>query len=328
MIDGQATPDPDPAAVALTRSVGRIRLRHLQCFLAVADAGQLGRAALQLSITQPAVSKTLKELEDLLGCALFVRGRAGVTMTPAAAAFYRHASSSVQSLSAAVHSVVGRPDAAALRLGVLPTIAPVLLPPLWSRSGAALPGATVQVRTGRNAALLAQLRSRELDAVIARLSDPEAMAGLSFEPLYTEPLGLIARRDHPLSAAARASGDRPSPALLHGLSGVPWVLPLPGTLLRQVADAFLAGHRLQPRHGVVETLDTALAAALVQGGDAVWIAPRGIAAVAAGLCAWPLALSPHEQVGLILRSDTPPSPALATLLDALRRLARSRSRAG
>jgi LysR family pca operon transcriptional activator len=59
---------------------GRVKLRHLQCFLAVADQGSLQKAATRLAITQPAVSKTLAELEDMLGVALFVRGRGAVSL--------------------------------------------------------------------------------------------------------------------------------------------------------------------------------------------------------------------------------------------------------
>ena len=60
----------------------------------------------------------------------------------------------------------------------------------------------VRVSTGRNAQLIEHLRSRELDAVIGRLSDPELMAGLSFESLYAEPMVIVLRPGHPLATAA------------------------------------------------------------------------------------------------------------------------------
>ena len=74
-------------------AIGRIRLRHLQCFLAVAQFGNLRRAALALAITQPAVTKTINELEDMLAKPLFVRGRHGATLTPEGETFMRHAGS-------------------------------------------------------------------------------------------------------------------------------------------------------------------------------------------------------------------------------------------
>ena len=83
----------------------RIKYRHLQCFLAVAQHGSLQKAADVLAITQPAVSKTLKELEDLLAVRLFERGRRGAVPTREGEAFLRHAGASVSALREAVASV-------------------------------------------------------------------------------------------------------------------------------------------------------------------------------------------------------------------------------
>jgi uncharacterized membrane protein len=69
-----------PSSTALSR----IRLRHLQCFLAIVRTGTLGGAAQALSITQPAVTKTMNELEEILGTKLFTRGRKGAAITPVA----------------------------------------------------------------------------------------------------------------------------------------------------------------------------------------------------------------------------------------------------
>src|SRR5437762_2472730 len=82
-----------------TRPPGRIRLRHLQCFLAIVQNGTLGSAAQALSITQPAVTKTVNELEEILGAKLFERGRKGVTLTPEAEVFVPHANASMEALA-------------------------------------------------------------------------------------------------------------------------------------------------------------------------------------------------------------------------------------
>src|SRR4051794_21969784 len=109
------------------QTLSRIRLRHLQCFLAVAQQGNLRRAAQALAITQPAVTKTLNELEQMLGTPLFVRGRKGATLTAEAELFLRHAHASVDALAHAVDSVAagpGGPGEVPLRIGILPTVAP------------------------------------------------------------------------------------------------------------------------------------------------------------------------------------------------------------
>ena len=328
-----------PALSAATRgpsaardaALNRIRLRHLQCFLAVAQHGNLRRAALALAITQPAVTKTLNELEDLLGKALFVRGRGGATLTAEAEAFMPHARASLQALALAVDSV--RRERAApplLRLGVLPTVAPSFLPAVLSPLLAQWPALDVRIATGRNAQLIEQLRSRDVDAVIGRLADPELMQGVSFEHLYAEPVVIVARPRHPLlRAAARRRGTRPD------LAHYPCVLPPSGTQIRQVADGFLARHGLGADSGRIETLDTALARALVLEGDHLWFTPLG--AVQPDLSSGALVrlaprLTPHEAVGLILRTEPLTSAPLQAFLAAVRvcaaRRARPRRRAG
>ena len=100
----------------------RIKFRHLQCFLAVAEQGSLQKASGVLSITQPAVSKTLKELESLLAVRLFERGRKGAVLTASGVAFMRHAGASVRALREAVASVSqtqGRGQVT-VAIGVLP----------------------------------------------------------------------------------------------------------------------------------------------------------------------------------------------------------------
>ncbi|MBS0444932.1 MAG: pca operon transcription factor PcaQ [Proteobacteria bacterium] len=297
-----AAPSDERAADA---ALSRIRLRHLQCFLAVAKLGNLRRAAAALSITQPAVTKTLNELEALLGKPLFVRSRLGSTLTAEAQAFLQHASDSVGSLGLAVHSVRGRPDATPLAIGVLPTATPSFLPGVLRAFAAQWPAVPVRVHTGRNAQLVEALRKREFDAVIGRLSDPELMAGLSFEHLYAEPVVAVVRAGHALVGKTRRTPD---------LAAWPLVLPPAGTLIRQVVDGFLQQRGLATPAGVVETLDIALARALVLQGDNLWFTPLGAAQpdLAAGtLRRLAFTLTPDEPVGLILRTE--PAAASASL---------------
>jgi len=308
---------PPPAHRTRDSALGRIRLRHLQCFLAVAQFGNLRRAAQALSITQPAVTKTLNELEALLAKPLFVRGRHGATLTGEGETFLRHASDSVNALGSAVDSVLREPDAAPLRIGVLPTVAGAFLPGVLQDFAARWPRLSVQVGTGRNTPLIEQLRSRELDAVIGRLADPELMAALSFEPLYAEPMVIVLRPGHALAPRSTRSA---APALA-AIGAHPLVLPPAGTLIRQVADGFLRRHGISAQAGLVETLDTALARALVLQGDNLWFTPRG--AVQADLAAGTLRrlspdLTPEEPVGLLLRTEPVTSATVQAFISVVR----------
>jgi LysR family pca operon transcriptional activator len=308
-------------------ALARIRLRHLQCFLAVAQFGNLRRAAQALAITQPAVTKTLNELEALLARPLFARGRHGATLTPEGETFMRHAGDSVNALGEAVDSVLREPEAAPLRIGVLPTVAAAFLPGVLQAFSARWPLVTVRVATGRNAQLIEQLRARELDAVIGRLSDPELMAGLSFEPLYAEPMVVALRPGHALAPqSTRKTASTAAPAL--ALIGThPLVLPPAGTLIRQVADVFLRRHGIGPQAGVVETLDTALARALVLQADNLWFTSRGTVQSdldAGTLVRLGVTLTPDEAVGLVLRAERTTSATAQSFVAAVRAQAAAR----
>ncbi|RDH95893.1 pca operon transcription factor PcaQ [Caldimonas thermodepolymerans] len=292
----------------------RLQLRHLHCFLAVARLGNLRRAAESLAVTQPAVTKTLAELEDILGVALFVRSRRGAALTPQGHEFLRHANTVVSLLGEAVDSISGSRARPALRVGALPTLAASFLPRVLQ---GLQPLGAVQVSTGRNRELLDRLQHGELDIVIGRLAEPEQMVGLSFEHLFSEPLVVVVHPAHPLAAT------RPVEAA--ALGRYPLVLPLGGTLIRHAADSLLATHGIQPHSGVVETLAVSLGRRLCLESQAAWFTPLSAVApdLADGLLhRLPLATGTHEPVGLALRTDQTPPPPLQALVAAVRRAAR------
>jgi LysR family pca operon transcriptional activator len=304
----------------------RIKFRHLQCFLAVAQHGSLQKAAEMLSITQPAVSKTLKELEVLVSVRLFERGRRGAVLTRSGETFFRHAGASVSALREAVASVspLRQNVQSVVTLGVLPTVAPWLMPPLLRQldqlaasGGLAL---SLKLHTDHNPALLTQLRQRALDLVIGRFAEPSQMLGLTFENLYVEPLVLVVRPSHPLLLDAALRTD----PLAH-LTAFTLVLPLQGTAIRLTADHFLVtcGLRLPPR--TLETLAVSVARHYAASSDAVWLTPASAAQAeldAGLLCALPVSMNGSDElVGLTLRADTVPTDAQHAVLTAIRQLA-------
>ncbi|WP_431098582.1 pca operon transcription factor PcaQ [Polaromonas aquatica] len=306
----------------------RIKYRHLQCFLAVAQHGSLQKAADVLAITQPAVSKTLKELEDLLTVRLFERGRKGAVPTREGEAFMRHAGASVSALREAVASVAQtrRQGSAVIAIGVLPTVAPWLMPLLLVRQEAqAGPEAqtSLRIQTGSNPELLASLRQRELDLVIGRFAEPAHMLGLTFEHLYADPLVLAVRPGHPLLAQAGYKADA-----LAGLQGFTTILPTQGTAIRHTADGFFLTRGLPPPVRLVETLSVSIARGYTLQSDAVWLAPLG--AVRPDLDKGTLARLPvsmagtEELVGLTLRADMAPTEAQHQLIATIRVLAAER----
>lgn len=254
---------------SVVRPTSRIRLRHLRCFLAVAQERHVGRAAARLHLTQPAVTKTLNELELLAGTKLLDRGRRGAVPTAAGERFLDHAERVVLAFDTAVADLAGAggSEHEPVRIGALPSAASVLLPHVLSGLHDRHPEVGVRVLTATNTDLLAALRAGDVDVVIGRMSDPETMRGLSFELLYAEALAFVVRPGHPLA------GTRPTFAQI---CGHPLIVSAAGTVPRHHTDVLLRRHGLTLPPGTVETVDVTVAAAHVRGSDAVWAVPERV----------------------------------------------------
>jgi LysR family pca operon transcriptional activator len=308
----------------------RIKLRHLQCMLAVAQLGSVQKAAQALAISQPAVSKTVTELEALLGVRLLERNRKGAELTAAGAAFLRHAQHSVSALKQAVASIAPGPQhSAPVVLGVLPTVAPSLVPKLIAQldqraDRMGLPAPRLRVYSQTNPELLGQLRQGQLDLVIGRFAEPQVMRGLSFEHLYTDPLVLVVRRGHPLLRKRQAD-------ILTRLKAYRLILPLPGTAIRHATDALLAQQGAEEPPSTVETLSISLARQQCLNSNAIWFTREG--AITPDLEQQRLSRLPvqtgrtEEMIGLIQRADSRLSSAPLEVAKAIRSLGQRRPRA-
>ncbi|MFD1505561.1 LysR family transcriptional regulator [Georgenia yuyongxinii] len=300
--------------------LGRIRLRHVTCFVAVAQERNLGRAADRLGLTQPAVTKTLNELESVAAARLLDRGRHGAQLTAAGEQFLRHALGVTEAMAAAAAALAGagEPTTATVRLGALPTVAGVLLPGAVARLHERHPGVGVQVRTGSNTVLLEALRAGELDLVLGRMAEPATMRGVSFELLYAESLALVVRPGHPLT---RAGGPVSLPAVL----AHPVVVATAGTVPRHHTEVLLQRHGLHLPAGCVETLEVSVARAIVRHTDAVWFTAERAPQVDLddGLLVRLDVPTPGtaEPVGVFRRSVDEPSVVTDALLSTLRTLA-------
>jgi LysR family pca operon transcriptional activator len=300
-----------------------VQLRHLRCFVAVAQERHLARAAERLALSQPAISKTLTELEALAGTRLVERGGAGRRgvqgLTAAGEQLLAQALRVLEAIDASAQAVV--PVAGErlerLRIGALPSVAPSLLPQALAKLRAHRPGLQIVVKSAANAVLLDELRAGELDVVVGRMSDPSLMGGLSFELLHTEPLVFVARPGHPL--ATRGASARAALAY-------PLVVYGEGTVPRHHTESLLASLGLALPADALQTLDVSMAGALVAASDSVWITPLGAARndIATGRLLRLRIATPgtEEPVGLLLRTDAPASPARAALVALLREEAR------
>ncbi|EAX3086249.1 TPA: LysR family transcriptional regulator [Salmonella enterica] len=294
----------------------RIRLRHLHTFVAVAQQGTLGRAAETLNLSQPALSKTLNELEQLTGTRLFERGRLGAQLTVPGEQFLTHAVKVLDALNTAGQALNRKEDASAdvVRVGALPTAALGILPAAIGRFHQQQKSASLQVATMNNTMLLAGLKSGEIDLGIGRMSDPELMGGLNYELLFLESLKLVVRPGHPLLQET---------ITLSRVMEWPVVVSPKGTVPRQNAEALLQSQGCKMPAGCIETLSASLSRQLTVDYDYVWFVPSGAVKEdlrQATLVSLPVPTqSAGEPIGILTRVDIPLSTGAQMLIAAIRK---------
>ena len=294
----------------------RIRLRHLHTFVAVAQQGTLGRAAETLNLSQPALSKTLNELEQLTGTRLFERGRLGAQLTLVGEQFLTHAVKVLDALNSAGQALNRKEglNNDIVRIGALPTAALGILPTVIGQFHKQQKDITRQVATMNNTMLLAGLKSGEIDIGIGRMSDPELMSGLHYELLFLESLKLVVRPGHPLLQET---------VTLSRVMEWPVVVSPKGTVPRQNAEALLQSQGCKMPAGCIETLSASLSRQLTVDFDYVWFVPSGAVKddLRRGvLTALPIATQgAGEPIGILTRVDATLTPGTQTLLSAIRK---------
>ena len=172
-------------------------LTELKYIVAVARARHFGHAAEACFVAQPTLSVAIKKLEDELGVVLFERGGAEVSVTPLGAQIVAQAERVLEQ-TAAIKELAKQnkdPLAGPLRLGVIYTVGPYLLPPLVKNLIGNVPQMPLILQENFTVRLLELLRQGELDAAIMALPLPEH--GMSMQTLYDEPFVVATPRSHP-----------------------------------------------------------------------------------------------------------------------------------
>lgn len=297
----------------------RIKLRHLTCFLEVARLKSVVNAADALNISQPAASKTIQELEEILGAPLFDRSRRNLFLTPFGEVFYRYAGTSLAALRQGIDAVSGTHHASIVKVGALPTVSARILPRAVEAFTAQGQSAHARIITGPNGYLLSLLRTGDVDLVIGRMADPEAMLGFSFEHLYSERVVMVVRPGHPL-LRERAFN-------LAMIEGYQTLTPTPDSVIRRLVDRMLLANGVTHLRDEVETVSNAFGRSYVRQTDAVWLISEGV--VAEDVADGQLALLPVDTaettgpVGLTTRTDTTLDLAASAFIQAVRDVAAS-----
>ncbi len=296
----------------------RIKFRHLQTFVEVARQKSVMKAADLLHVSQPAVTKTIRELEEVLGVAVFERDGRGIKITRYGEVFLKHAGAALTALRQGFDSVsqARSGDAPPIRIGALPTVSSRIMPKAMKLFLAEGTGATIKIVTGENAVLLEQLRVGDLDLVVGRLAAPEKMTGFSFEHLYSEKVVFCVRTAHPLLSRG---------AIFSRLDAYTVLMPTRGSIIRPFVESFLIANGIAGVANQIETVSDAFGRAFVRETDAIWIISEGVVAadiVEGKLVALPIDTSGTKgPVGLTMRADAVPSMPQAILMQTIREVA-------
>jgi LysR family hydrogen peroxide-inducible transcriptional activator len=179
-----------------------MNLRDLRYVLAVAEHEHFGRAARACGVSQPTLSVQVRKLEEMLGIALFERTSKTVAPTVACERLIGHARAAVAEAEAilAVARDLRDPLAGRFRLGIIPTLAPYLLPLVFAPLREALPALEVEPWEDQTTALLDRLRAHELDAILlaTEVDGPD----LASQPLFAERFLAALPPEHPLAGRA------------------------------------------------------------------------------------------------------------------------------
>ncbi len=243
-----------------------VKLRQIRVFLQIAEKGGLTAAAGVLGLSQPAVSKSLAELEDLLGAQLFLRVGRRMVLTPAGEGFRRHAREALAALDAGAQVMRGEGLRQRVSVGLLPTVSTRFFPSVVGRFLEGRPAVTLSIETGSHPFLLQKLRARQMDLMIGRMPNAAEMAGVSFEYLYEEPIIAVVRAGHP--------GARDGIGRI--LREYPVILPTRDAIIRKNVDEYLGALGLAGLEPAVETSTLALGRGLLLASDAVWFISKGV----------------------------------------------------
>jgi LysR family pca operon transcriptional activator len=305
-------------------AVGRIKYRHLRCLIELAECGKVTAAADALNVTQPAVSKTIRELNDILRTRLFERDGATFKLTAQGRTFLRYAEASLGALGDGVRATLSSRGAqlADVTIGALSSVAASFLPDAllaFDRPDSAL----IRVVAGPNTYLLDELLGGKVDFVVGSMPDRDRMAGLRFEYLYADRIGFLVRRGHRL--ANMDSVD------LRDIAAYPVLVPSALSNIRLALDSALLSQGVANLPQLIEAASPEFARGYVRKSDAIWAASLGASDddVVTGRLT-PLNLDTDYSplpVGVTTRRSARLSAPAQRLVECMRRVARSRESA-
>ncbi len=294
-------------------------LRQLDYFLKVVERRSLTAAAAELRITQPTLTRSIRQLEEALGVALLERLPRGVVPTEFGAVLARHARLVGVQLKDAVGEIEGLRGGrmGEVAIGAGPAWLRRLLPLAVTRAQAVRPGLRVRLTGGFDDGLLRSLRQGDLDFVVAELPEPGIAPDLALTRLAADDLGVICRAGH---ALVGRTGLTPADLL-----AFPWILPAGNTRARRRLDALLVGRGLEAPVPAIETDSMAFMLAAIRLSDGIGYTTARLLSLeeGAGLVMLKVeGMTSLRTAGVISRREARLSPAAQSIVDELTAICR------
>lgn len=295
-----------------------MRITQLRDLLAVADAGSVRGAARALNVSQPALTRSIHQLETELNARLLDRSGRGVVPTSSGKALIARARMIQSELVRAreEQAQLAGESAGSIAFGVAPQAAIHIVPPALAQFRREHPNTHVRIVDGLAHALLPQLREGSLDFVIGSRPQGRPDSRFKFLPLFTNQIVVGARRGHPLRKARS----------LRELVESQWVIYTPpGWTGAMIPDIFVK-NGLEPPRSVVRSDSYVAFLTLLAGTDMVAPMSRMLFQQRLARSFFePFDLKerlPEFSIGLFQRADSPPTPVVATMVAAVKAAAR------
>ena len=300
---------------------GRLKIRHLILLTTLADEGSMVRAAEVLRVTQPAITRAVREAEDVLSATLFERKPRGMAPTEFGEIFLESARTALNSLRAAAESIdeMQRVGVRPVRVGTNLAGAYSLLPQALVALKRDHPKLSVSVIEELPEDLATCLARDEIDLVVGRL-DPQGYSTATHSiRLYDEPVRAVVRRGHP-------AADLENPDI-RDLLDYPWILPARPTQLRHELDELFAREGLGLPQNIIECSTILTLRPILISTDAIAPLPMLIGArdEHLTLLLTSLATVPRS-IGITMPSDRSLSASARSLIDVLISTARTIAR--
>ncbi|MFC5581048.1 LysR family transcriptional regulator [Rhodanobacter terrae] len=297
----------------------RLKTRQLMLLIAIEEEGNIHRAAEVLNMSQPAASKLLKDLEDMLGVSLFERLPRGMRPSWYGESMIRYARIALSSLGAAGDEIeaLKAGHAGTVAIGAIAGAAISLLPKALARISQAHPDLRVSLLVESSDVLLERLEQNRLDLMVGRLFAGHDKRNLHYQALAEEEVCAIARPQHLIFSL-------PAPDL-DELAKAAWIVPPEGSVLRHRFELMFRSAGLQAPQRVIGTAALLFLTKMLQESDYLAVVPIDVArhyAEHGMVRIVPLELSCRmDSFGIITRTDWLLSPSAQTVLQALNEVA-------